>query len=63
MNLRQASQYLGVSSDTLYRYIGIGSGSGLQAGESLEVLESRAGPLDGTEDAPGGFEEAALAAR
>ena len=24
MNLRQASQYLGVSSDTLYRYIGSG---------------------------------------
>jgi excisionase family DNA binding protein len=24
MNLRQASQYLGVSSDTLYRYIGTG---------------------------------------
>jgi len=24
MNLRQASQYLGVSSDTLYRYIGAG---------------------------------------
>ena len=37
MNLRQASQYLGVSPDTLYRYICDGHGSGIQAGQSLEV--------------------------
>ncbi len=37
MNLRQASQYLGVSPDTLYRYICDGPGSGIQAGQPLEV--------------------------
>ena len=41
MNIRQASQYLGVSPDTLYKYVYEEKDSGVQAGQPLEDLKNR----------------------
>ena len=42
MNIRQASQYLGVSPDTLYKYVGGTKNPRLQAGLSLALQEVEA---------------------
>ena len=54
MNIRQASQYLGVSPDTLYKYVGEQK---IQAGEPLALQEIEAGPVDGREVNPDGSQE------
>ena len=48
MNIRQASQYLGVSPDTLYKYVAERK-IRLQAGQPLALQEIEAGPVDGRE--------------
>ena len=51
MNLRQASHYLGVSPDTLYRYICTGMVPAFKLGSRWKFRKIGAGPLDGREDA------------
>jgi len=51
MNIRQASQYLGVSPDTLYKYV-YGKRFRLQAGEPLEIQEDHPGRLEWSARAP-----------
>jgi len=47
MDIRQASDYLGISGDTLYRYALGGIHPGLQAGQSLALQAQPARRLDG----------------
>ncbi len=57
MNIRQASNYLGVSPDTLYKYVGeqkIAEDSCFQAGQPLALQEIETGPVDGREVEPDG---------
>ena len=56
MNIRQASQYLGVSPDTLYKYVGEQK-IPAQAGQPLALQKIEAGPVDGREVDPDGSKE------
>ena len=49
MNIRQASQYLGVSPDTLVQVRRRTEDSRVQAGQPLALQEIEAGPVDGRE--------------
>ena len=47
MDIRQASDYLGISPDTLYKYASEGLCSGVQAGQPLALQAVAAGRMDG----------------
>ena len=49
MNIRQASQYLGVSPDTLYKYVNEQKIPAFKLGQSLALQEIEARPVDGRE--------------
>ena len=51
MTLREASEYLGISPDTLYKYLSEDrDSSGVQARQSVAFQEGPAGPLDGKKE-------------
>ncbi len=50
MNVRQASRYLGMSPDTLYKYVSENSVPAFKLGKPVEVQENRIGRLDGASD-------------
>ena len=49
MNIRQASQYLGVSPDTLYKYVNEQKIPAFKLGNRWRFQEIEAGPVDGRE--------------
>ena len=49
MNIRQASQYLGVSPDTFYKYVGEQKIPAFKLGNRWRFKKSTVGPVDGRE--------------
>ena len=47
MNIRQASQYLGVSPDTLYKYVNEQKIPAFKLGNRWRFKKVEAGPMDG----------------
>ena len=50
MTLREASQYLGISADTLYKYLGEGSIPAFKLGNRWRFKKDSVGSLDGKEE-------------